>query len=71
MSINETSISETSISATSLNKTSLNETTKTKQYKEISSWEELDVKTSLLRGIYSYGFENPSPIQKKAHFTHV
>lgn len=36
-------------------------------YKEISSWEELeDIKTPLLRGIYSYGFENPSPIQKKA-----
>lgn len=34
--------------------------------KEISSWEELDAKLPLLRGIYSYGFENPSPIQKKA-----
>ena len=35
--------------------------------KEISSWEELlDIKTSLLRGIYSYGFEKPSPIQKYA-----
>jgi superfamily II DNA/RNA helicase len=43
-----------------------NETT-TKHYKDISSWEDLqDVKTSLLRGIYSYGFETPSPIQKKA-----
>ena len=37
------------------------------KYKEISSWEELNnVKIPLLRGIYSYGFENPSPIQKKA-----
>lgn len=34
--------------------------------KEITSWEELDAKLPLLRGIYSYGFENPSPIQKKA-----
>ena len=34
--------------------------------KEISSWEDLEIKTSLLRGIYNYGFENPSPIQKKA-----
>jgi translation initiation factor 4A len=35
--------------------------------KEISTWEELvDIKTSLLRGIYSYGFEKPSPIQKYA-----
>ena len=33
---------------------------------EISSWEELDAKIKLLRGIYAYGFEKPSPIQKKA-----
>lgn len=34
----------------------------------INSWEDdnLSLKTKLLRGIYSYGFENPSPIQKKA-----
>ncbi len=32
------------------------------------SWddEHVDLKTNLLRGIYAYGFENPSPIQKKA-----
>lgn len=30
------------------------------------SWDELDVPSKLLRGIYAYGFENPSPIQKKA-----
>jgi translation initiation factor 4A len=34
--------------------------------KEINSWEELDIKNDLLRGIYSVGFENPSPIQRKA-----
>ena len=35
--------------------------------KEIANWEELvDIKVPLLRGIYSYGFENPSPIQKHA-----
>ena len=33
---------------------------------EISSWEELDMKTELLRGVYSNGFEQPSQIQKKA-----
>jgi translation initiation factor 4A len=33
---------------------------------EITSWEELDAKKNLLRGIYAYGFEKPSPIQKKA-----
>jgi len=35
-------------------------------FSEINSWDELDLKTELLRGIYAYGFENPSPIQKKA-----
>jgi superfamily II DNA/RNA helicase len=34
--------------------------------KEINTWEELDAKIPLLRGIYTHGFENPSPIQKMA-----
>ena len=33
---------------------------------EIKSWDDLNMKTNLLRGIYSHGFENPSEIQKKA-----
>ena len=33
--------------------------------KIINSWEDLNIKSNLLRGIYSYGYENPSPIQKK------
>ena len=33
--------------------------------KEINSWEDLEIKRDLLRGIYSNGFENPSPIQRK------
>ena len=33
---------------------------------EISSWEELNINTDILRGIYGHGFESPSPIQKKA-----
>jgi superfamily II DNA/RNA helicase len=32
----------------------------------LTSWEDLDAKVPLLRGIYAYGFETPSPIQKKA-----
>lgn len=32
----------------------------------INSWEELEIKQNLLRGIYANGFENPSPIQRKA-----
>jgi len=54
---NETSLSETSISETSLSETSI---------REINSWEELEAKIPLLRGIYNYGFEKPSPIQRKA-----
>jgi ATP-dependent RNA helicase len=33
---------------------------------EINSWEDLEIDTNLLRGIFAYGFEKPSPIQKKA-----
>ena len=33
---------------------------------EANSWDELNLKDNLLRGIFSYGFENPSPIQAKA-----
>lgn len=33
---------------------------------EIKSWDELDVDDAILRGIYSYGYEKPSPIQQKA-----
>jgi len=32
----------------------------------IESWDDLDLNPSILRGIYAYGFEKPSPIQKKA-----
>ena len=30
----------------------------------IKNWDDLNLKDNLLRGIYSYGFENPSEIQK-------
>jgi superfamily II DNA/RNA helicase len=33
---------------------------------QINSWDDIEMDNSILRGIYSYGFENPSPIQKKA-----
>ena len=33
---------------------------------EINSWDELDIDATLLRGIYSAGFEKPSPVQRKA-----
>ena len=33
---------------------------------ELNAWEDLDISTDLLRGIYAYGYEKPSPIQRKA-----
>jgi len=33
---------------------------------ELNSWDDLDCDMNLLRGIYAYGFEQPSSIQKKA-----
>ena len=40
---------------------------------EISSWEDekLDLNDKLLRGIYSFGFEKPSPIQSKALYSFI
>ena len=32
----------------------------------INSWDELELKPNILRGIFSYGFEKPSPIQQRA-----
>lgn len=32
----------------------------------INTWDDLDINSHLLRGIYAYGFEKPSPIQKKS-----
>ena len=32
---------------------------------EITSFEDLKIDPDILRGIFAYGFENPSPIQKK------
>lgn len=34
----------------------------------INTWDDLNLKNDLLRGIYAYGFEKPSDIQKKAIF---
>tara|TARA_Y100000992_G_scaffold301917_1_gene274167 strand:- start:5190 stop:6434 length:1245 start_codon:yes stop_codon:yes gene_type:complete len=40
------------------------------EFPELQSWEDMNVESShvmqILRGIYAYGFENPSPIQQKA-----
>ena len=34
--------------------------------KTINNWDEYDLKDELLRGIFAYGFEEPSQIQKTA-----
>ena len=51
-----------------MNFTKMDKEIKNEKY-EISSWEDekLDLKDNLLRGIYSYGFEQPSSIQKKLY----
>jgi translation initiation factor 4A len=33
---------------------------------QIYNWDELNLNPNILRGIFAYGFENPSPIQQKA-----
>lgn len=33
---------------------------------EVNCWSDLNLKENLLRGVYGYGFENPSPIQRKS-----
>jgi translation initiation factor 4A len=34
--------------------------------KEIQNWDELEIQTDILRGIYAYGFDKPSFIQQRA-----
>lgn len=43
------------------------ENTKENEYK---TWSDFDINTELLRGIYAYGFDNPSEIQSKT-FHHI
>ena len=44
-------------------------TSQSEEY-HIKDWEDenLNLKKQLLRGIYSFGFENPSQIQKRLYF---
>ena len=44
----------------------MEELNSSEEIKTINKWDEYDLKMELLRGIYSYGFENPSLIQKTA-----
>ena len=38
---------------------------------EFEKWDDLKISSNLLRGIYAYGFETPSPIQKKSIKTFI
>ena len=38
----------------------------TLEIETFSKWDELEIDPKILRGIYSYGFEIPSPIQSKS-----
>ena len=56
-----------------LTETSIDETSNNEGTNEIldpsyiiDSWDDLEIEPSILRGIYAYGYEKPSPIQKKA-----
>ena len=53
------------MATTDIEFSALNEGTYEPSY-EINNWDELDLDTKLLRGIFAYGFEKPSPIQQKA-----
>ena len=43
-----------------------NEISNNEIVESIENWDDLDIKPDLLRGIYAYGFEKPSEIQKKS-----
>ena len=43
-----------------------NEMSESENIHYFTTWDELELNTDLLRGIYSYGFEKPSPIQSKS-----
>ena len=47
-----------------INENNINENEE--EYKVFNNWDELNISENLLRGIYSYGFEYPSSIQKKS-----
>ena len=47
------------------NDTEANKETLNEEVKHLNSWDDLTCKKEVLRGIFAYGFETPSPIQKK------
>ena len=73
MSINKAELNNTDILFNRQNHVNENENSKTNSgntspyiVESIDTWENLNTKPNILRGIYAYGFEKPSPIQRKA-----
>ena len=54
------------ICATEHSNTEKNEMDQEDELPEIKTWDDLHIESSILRSIYSHGFETPSEIQKKA-----
>ena len=48
------------------NTNSIDNQEQTTDLPEVKTWDDLNIESSILRAIYSYGFEMPSEIQKKA-----
>lgn len=66
--INNTDNTETNITETTTTANMSADTNAFDNATTFENWDDdhVDIKTSVLRGIYSHGFEEPSPIQKKA-----
>ena len=55
-----------SVSSPSIGKESDTSTSPVEDIKVVEKWDEMELPEDVLRGIYSYGYEKPSPIQKRA-----
>lgn len=55
-----------SVSSPSIGKESDTSTSPVEDIKVVEKWDEMELPEDVLRGIYSYGYEEPSPIQKRA-----
>ena len=70
MSLNEENTRELVINVEEIEQPTANDTLVNELIDDVdysfTSWDNLEISSELLRGIYSYGFEQPSPIQMKA-----
>ena len=70
---NETIINNETVTNPTINQESPTDDKNTNTYipKDFEKWDDIQeiISTDLLRGIYGYGFDNPSPIQRKSLLT--